>query len=101
VTHIESSATSISVSFETTSSNEFECILDSSNNITLIIKEKSKTSTSSRVERRFKTENVICVENNNLLPVEYYNLEIQTECITNQTEYPSIITSNPPVFGLF
>ena len=74
--------------------------LDISNNITLIIKEKSKISTSLPVERRFKTEHVICVENYTLLPVENYNLELQTECISNQMEYPSIITSNPCVYDL-
>ena len=100
MTHIESSATSINVSFETTSSNEFECILDSSNNITLIIKEKSTISTSLPVERRFKTEHVICVEKYTLLPFENYNLQLQTECSSNQTEYPSIITSNQRVYDL-
>ena len=81
---IEPTFNSIVVSYETSSLNEFECVLDSADKFSLVLKEKLSLKSSP-----FNTSKVTCL---GLLPVESYILKLKTECISNQTEYPSIST---------
>ena len=80
MTNIDISDVNITVSYESSSKNSFECIFDSTDKFTLIIQDFKGNSLDNYVK---------C---DKLLPVESYTLKIQTECTTNQTSY-SLITS--------